>query len=294
MPKRSTHTYASEENDDVTQLVVYYCLYCGQTAVILDTTLESLPKRKTDASAVLETKGHKNKLMLEKGEQKLIKRSGGYERQFRLNCAKCELPIAYQSKKELPEHVFLLDGALSIQPKVSFTEDDIPPCIQPTKSGDVKMKIQITIEGPRCILLSMDEDTVKLQVKDCQYLGKEAGNKKQNELMMMFLQKTLGLATKDQIKVDMGANLKTKVLMIKDIPPTTVVQRLQKAMEMAKEVKYGAIDRHGQATADMFERMPSTDGETFGSDVQKKKRRVMPTVENPFPDQPVLPSGSKR
>ncbi len=35
MPKRSTHTYASEENDDVGQLTVYYCLYCGQNALIL-------------------------------------------------------------------------------------------------------------------------------------------------------------------------------------------------------------------------------------------------------------------
>jgi len=83
----------------VGQLTVYYCLYCGQNALILDCALESLPKRKTDGSAVIEAKTHMYKLTLDKGEHKLIKRSGGLERQYRLNCSKCELPIAYQCER---------------------------------------------------------------------------------------------------------------------------------------------------------------------------------------------------
>ena len=97
MPKRSTHTYVSEENQDVAQLLVYYCLYCGQTALIngayqrhpafpspaaarlaslgdcrawfaadrlcvADVALDALPKRKTDGSLVLETKQHMYKV----------------------------------------------------------------------------------------------------------------------------------------------------------------------------------------------------------------------------------------
>ena len=42
---------------------------------------------------------------------------------------------------------------------------------------------------------------------------------------MMFLQKILGLASKEQIKIHMGANMKTKILMLKEIPPGTVNER---------------------------------------------------------------------
>jgi len=291
MPKRSTHTYASEENEDVSQLLVYYCLYCGETALILDSALENLPKRSTDASAVLETKTHMHKIMLEKGEQKLIKRNGGYEQQYRLNCSKCELPIAYQSVKETPEYVFFLDGSLSAQPKVSFKQVDVPRCIQPTASGAVKLKVHTTIEGPRCIINSVDDDCLRMTVKDCSHLGEEAGDKKQKELMMMFLQKTLGLAGKHQIKIDMGANMKTKILLIDDIPPATVYERLQEVM--SQKTKMGFVDIHGRATAQLFERMPGTESEEkYGTENLRKKQK--PTAENPFPDQPSLPSGAKR
>lgn len=293
MPKRSTHTYASEENEDVAQLLVYYCLYCGETAVILDSSLETLPKRSTDASAVLETKQHMYKLMLEKGEQKLIKRQGGYERQYRLNCKKCELPIAYQCVKDKPEHIFLLDGGLSAQPKVSMTQVEVPRCIQPTTSGDVKMKIRITIEGPRCAIDEINDDCVKMTVKDCSYLGdEEMVEKKQKELLNMFLQKTLGLASKDQISVDMGQNMKTKILLLKEIPPATVYARLQEVMNQKTKMGFVTLPG-GVATATLFERMPGTEStETYGSENLRKRQK--PTKENPFPDQPTLPSGAKR
>jgi hypothetical protein len=118
-------------------------------------------------------------IMLDKGEQKLIKRAGGYERQFRLNCSKCELPVAYQCAKDSPEHIFILPGAISATPKappkplhapftpwpsarasawqVSFNEVQVPGSIQPTKSGEVKMKVHVTYEGPRCEIVDIGE-----------------------------------------------------------------------------------------------------------------------------------------
>jgi hypothetical protein len=286
MPKRSTHTYASEENEDVSQLLVYYCLYCGQTALILDAALDTLPRRKTDGSAVIETKRHMHKVMLEKGENKLIKRSGGFERQYRLNCTKCELPIAYQSVKENPEAVFILDGSLSAQPKVSFNEIKVPNCIQPTKSGDVKMKVHITVQGPRCAITQIGDDCVEITVKDCTNLGEDMAEKRQKELMNLFLMKTLGLENKQQITVDMGRNMKTQILLIKEIPPATVYQRLQEVM--GQQTKMGYIDRHGSATAELFERMPGTEAsEKYGTAHLRHKQK--PTADNPYPDQPTLP-----
>lgn len=294
MPKRSTHTYASEENQDVSQLQVYYCLYCGHQALIIDSSVDNLPTRKTDQSTVLETKAHMHKIMLDKGEQKLIKRAGGYERQFRLNCSKCELPVAYQCAKDSPEHIFILPGAISATPKVSFNEVQVPGSIQPTKSGEVKMKVHVTYEGPRCEIVDIGEDAVELKVKDCSHLGEEKAEEKQKDLLYMFLQKTLGLASKAQIKTHMGKNMRTKILMIADIPPKTVYDRLLAVQEAASEIRMGYVDKHGQATAELFERMPTADdgSGTYGTGSRRKK--IKPTTENPFPDQPSLPSGSKR
>jgi len=286
MPKRSTHTYASEENDDVSQLLVYYCLYCGQTALILDKSLETLPRRKTDASAVIETKNHMYKVMLEKGENKLIKRSGGFERQYRLNCTKCELPIAYQSVKENPEHVFLLDGSLSAQPKVSLNEVQVPTSIQPTRNGEVKMKIHTTVQGPRCEITHIGDDCVEITVKDCSHLDEETRDKKQKDLLMMFLRNTLGVASKDQIKIDMGANMRTKILLIKEIPPKVVHERLQEVMN-SDTTKMGFVDVHGQATANLFERMPGTESTDVYGDANLRTR-AKPTADNPYPDQPQM------
>lgn len=302
MPKRSTHTYASEENDDVGQLTVYYCLYCGQNALILDCALESLPKRRTDGSSVIETSKHMHKLTLEKGENKLIKRSGGLERQYRSNCSKCELPVAYQSERENPQHIFILDGSLSAQPKVSFNDADVPPCITPTQTGDVKLKIHVTVQGTRCAITDV-KDTVEIQVKDCSYLGSEDGSaeKKQNELMMMFLQKILGLASKDQLKIDMGKTTKNKVLLLKEIPPVTVYNRLLDSM--SAPTAFGAASRHGTFSGEMFERMPKSadkSGTTehreqhTGSGVSKWGDDEPAAPYNPFPDQRTLPSGPAR
>lgn len=256
MPKRSTHTYASEENDDVGQLTVYYCLYCGQNALIIDAALESLPTRKTDRSAVIEDKAHMYRLLLEKGEHKLIKRSGGFERQFRLNCSKCDLPIAYQCEREQPRCVFLLDGSLSAQPKVSFDhgESEVPKCIQSTGTGEVKLKLYAKVEGPRCVIQEITDDHVKILVKDA-----PGGEKKQNELMIMFLQKAIGLESKSQINIDMGKSMKNKVLVIKEIPAVTVYRRLKEAMNARQEI--GPVSKSQTPglramTGAWFEKMP--------------------------------------
>jgi len=70
---------------------------------------------------------------------------------------------------------------------------------------------------------------------------------------MMFLQKILGLASKDQIKVHMGDSMKTKILMLKEIPPSTVNERLQNVMESSDKAKFGYVDKHGQVSKSIME-----------------------------------------
>eukprot|EP00123_Amoebidium_parasiticum_P008413 comp18786_c0_seq1/m.20693 comp18786_c0_seq1/g.20693 ORF comp18786_c0_seq1/g.20693 comp18786_c0_seq1/m.20693 type:complete len:222 (-) comp18786_c0_seq1:120-785(-) len=81
-----------------TPLFVYYCI-CGHLALILDCKLESLPKRKTDGSTVLEQKRRFNRTSCEDGELVQIKREKGIERQQRMVCKNCKLLLFYRPGK---------------------------------------------------------------------------------------------------------------------------------------------------------------------------------------------------
>lgn len=148
------------------------------------------------------------------------------------------------------------------------------------------MKVHVKIEGPRCIITDIGEDALEMTVKDCSHLGEDKAEAKQKDLLHMFLQKTLGLASKDQIKYHMGANMKTKIMLLKEIPPSKVYERLKQAMAKSDDIQVGYVDKHGVATTELFERMPGTEDEAFGAGNLRKRQK--PTKENPFPDQPAM------
>ncbi|XP_055918041.1 STING ER exit protein [Eupeodes corollae] len=100
-----------EEYNDEKPLHIYYCL-CGKLSLILDCDIEKLPLRSTDGARVIDGKLRAHKLTYNVGETVYIDRTPkGIEKQFRLHCKSCDLPVYY---RHLPEsHVtFILDGAL--------------------------------------------------------------------------------------------------------------------------------------------------------------------------------------
>eukprot|EP00656_Telonema_subtile_P044512 TRINITY_DN50761_c0_g1_i1.p1 TRINITY_DN50761_c0_g1~~TRINITY_DN50761_c0_g1_i1.p1 ORF type:complete len:244 (+),score=55.65 TRINITY_DN50761_c0_g1_i1:149-880(+) len=219
MPKRSTHTFASEENAQPELLRVYYCLYCGTRAMVVDGDITKLPTRKTDNAIVIETEKHTYKVMLEKGEHKLIKRTGGFERQYRMNCSKCQLPITYQSQPTNPDRVFLMPDSLSAQPKVSFGDDDVPDAIQPTAEGEVRVSFTIVSRGDRCSIKRVQGSSVEIEIKDVE------ADEKMNSLFSQYLQHILG-TSKEGCTLDFGAQSRTKVFLIKNQTPSDVYKKL--------------------------------------------------------------------
>ena len=83
MPKRSTHTYSSEdapETDDA-KISVYYCRSTGEHVLITDADLSRLPKRRTDGARVLDTEKHTVRLKATpEPKAVLIRREGGASR----------------------------------------------------------------------------------------------------------------------------------------------------------------------------------------------------------------------
>ena len=124
MPKRSTHTYSSEdaqpEAASASELVVYYCKYGGENAFILDTTLARLPRRRTDAAYIVDREQHMIKFNLVEGGSKLVKRGpsgdGGaaVERQYRMLSKSGALPVCYRCEESLSSRfVYILPKAVT-------------------------------------------------------------------------------------------------------------------------------------------------------------------------------------
>lgn len=84
-----------EEYSEERPLNIYYCL-CGKLSLILDCSIEKLPLRKTDGARVIDGSQRAHKITYDIGETVYIKRDAGIERQFRLNCKDCRLPIFYR------------------------------------------------------------------------------------------------------------------------------------------------------------------------------------------------------
>nr|CAG4645221.1 EOG090X0H7H [Leptodora kindtii] len=103
-------TRDQEEYNEEKPLQSYYCL-CGQFTLILDSLLEKLPLRKKDGARVIDGQKHVNKITCDMDDIVYIQREVGIEKQHRLKCRKCSLPLYY--KHDMQSHVtFIIRGAL--------------------------------------------------------------------------------------------------------------------------------------------------------------------------------------
>lgn len=92
----------AQKFDDV-PLRTAYCSICGSIAVVSQTRLHQLPKRKTDdAYCFPEGEGAFLKIYLKEGDLVRLKRPGGVESQQRLTCKECKQVMGYRSAAKTP------------------------------------------------------------------------------------------------------------------------------------------------------------------------------------------------
>ncbi|KAH7930751.1 hypothetical protein BV22DRAFT_1028201 [Leucogyrophana mollusca] len=134
----SSSTDAQPTASSAAALRVYYCI-CGEFILVIEKSLTTLPKRKTDGAIIIRSqdspvdKAVVFKLNASPSEPVLLERAGGHERQYRFSCPRCNLLVAYQSTpppvKSGP-FLYILKGALTQMqgqvPKDAFDGDNEP------------------------------------------------------------------------------------------------------------------------------------------------------------------------
>ncbi|XP_043806429.1 UPF0235 protein At5g63440 isoform X2 [Manihot esculenta] len=161
MPKRTTHTYSSEDaapDGPDSDLFVYYCKHCGSHVLITDTQLQKMPKRKTDKAYVLDKRKHLARLNINEAGKVLLKRGEGkLEKQFRMNCMGCSLFVCYRAEEDLEtaSFIYVVDGALSTVAAETNPQDaPVPPCISQLEGGLVQVAIEVEDRAQRSAITS--------------------------------------------------------------------------------------------------------------------------------------------
>ena len=241
MPKRATQAFSSEDAQvaDDAKIGVYYCRYTGEHVLITDAELARLPKRKTDSARVLDTEKYTVRLKaVADGKATMIRREGGkVERQYRYMCG--ELPVCYKSE-EGGRYLYIIDGALTAfnhaggkgkkRAGEASADDEpgappVPPCIQQTSRGITQVAVEVEDRARQTavVKISADEVTVGVTVG-----AHQAGNE-----LVDFFGKILRLRV-SQMSLTRGWSTKSKLVMIRDLTPREVFDRLRESMEENK------------------------------------------------------------
>ncbi|GAQ93507.1 hypothetical protein KFL_015910010 [Klebsormidium nitens] len=229
MPKRTTHSYSSEDApaDGEKKLFVYYCSACGAHVLITDVLLSRLPRRKTDNAFVLDRGRYLNKLNVSQAGKQLLKRGESMvERQFRMSCPGCELLVCYRAEEDpaTAKYLYILDKALNQGAAEANPKDaPVPPCIRQVDGNRVQIAVEVEDRAARPAVTRVNADDVRVAVT-----APNVGGVANTELLE-FMGLVLGLRL-TQIELQRGWSVKSKLLMVDDLTPREVYEKLVSAI----------------------------------------------------------------
>jgi len=231
MPKRTTHTYSSEDaapDGPESELFVYYCKHCGAHVLITDTQLQKMPKRKTDKAYVLDRNKHLSRLNVVEGGKHLLKRGEGkVEKQYRMKCNGCGLFVCYRCEEDLEAapYLYVTDGALSsVAAETNPQDAPVPPCISQIDGGLVQVAIEVEDRAQRSQITRVNADDVRVTV------AAPAARGEANSELLEFMGKVLGLRL-TQMTLQRGWNNKSKLLVVEDLSVREVYEKLLAAVQ---------------------------------------------------------------
>lgn len=252
MPKRATHTYESEK-DGVkdAELNVHYCMCCGESVLILGpgVLLNTLPRRKTDGAYVLEKGETVYKLKSQPGATKLLRRPTGFERQYRLNCWNCNVPIAYRCEDdEKAKLTYMLFDATGLQADLYLQLYQVPPCIQPTGDRSVRVAMDVAVGQAKKAVTHVSNAEIGISV--C--AGSQEGLA--NSEVLEHMSKVLGVP-RQQLQLSRGWSQKSKFLLVSNMTAVAVFKAIRASVE---------TDILPLSMQNNLERVPGAGGDDIG------------------------------
>ncbi|KAK9808911.1 hypothetical protein WJX72_006244 [[Myrmecia] bisecta] len=230
MPRRATLTFSSEDAPELKadELHVYYCKFSGRHALTTECNLSKAPTRRTDGSAVIDTKKYKTKLYTSDGGVKLLKRrNGAVEKQYRLTVGK--LPVAYRSEPE-SELLYILEGALtsySVQERGMGDATPVPPCILGVQPNIMQIALEVDDRADNPQLIKISADYVRIQISSA--ISHDDANEEILEFMRSMLSVRLG-----QLSLLRGESTRHKLLMVEGMTPSAAFEKLQAQLTGAR------------------------------------------------------------
>ncbi|KAJ1621230.1 hypothetical protein T492DRAFT_1072011 [Pavlovales sp. CCMP2436] len=242
MPKRSTHTFESEK-DGVQQAASMhsaYCQQCGACCLVADRPLDSLPRRHTDGAYVLDTRAAPAdggrpmfyRLLAKDDEASpvFLRRPAGVEKQWRLNCVKCALLVAYRQSAPLgpgaplPPLTFLVDRALGPHPS-TLDDSAVPKCIQPISLRAVRIAFEVTTGAPMTGITAINDSEVHVHLRAAHM--REGAAHELAELAAKALR-----LPRHKLQLTRGWSFKSKFMLVNGMSRGEVFQRLRNAVDM--------------------------------------------------------------
>ncbi|KAL6871581.1 hypothetical protein ACP4OV_014410 [Aristida adscensionis] len=256
MPKRTTHTYSSEDalpEGPESDLFVYYCKHCASHVLIT----EKMPKRKTDRAHVLDKTKHLSRLNVKEAGKVMLKRlssttpiqeckhfwlciwtssclvgEGKLEKQFRMSCVGCDLFVCYRSEEDLDlaPFIYVVDGALSsVAAETNPHDAPVPPCITQLEGGLVQVAIEVEDRAQRSAITRVNADDVRVTVAAPATRG-EANSELLEFMGKVSVLKVLGVRL-TQMTLQRGWNNKSKLLIVEDLSSRQVYEKLLEAVQ---------------------------------------------------------------
>ena len=304
MPKRSTHTFESEKDGvKEEQLGLQYCTCCGESVLILGPGIKlvDLPRRRvrthantsararpqpthmytrpshqprpcttlaaqTDGAIVLERDSTTFRLKTQPKGSVVIRRRGGYERQWRMGCWKCGVLVAYRAvESEDPPLTYLLNDATCDQADLYLARFKVPQCIQPTGERSVRVAMDIVTSQPKRAVLHVQDSDVGVSVVAPSKEGLA------NAEVLDFMSKVLGV-TRGKLSLARGWSHASKFLLVSGLEPEAIFKRLKGAIESGDALGPLAMADGAEAGASGFIQVPGDESRTQGHAVSVARR----------------------
>ncbi|KAL3894240.1 MAG: hypothetical protein SGPRY_013862, partial [Prymnesium sp.] len=153
------------------------------------------------------------------------RRPQGFERQYRLNCWSCGVPIAYRSEdSESARLTYVLFDATGLQADLYLQLYQVPPCIQPTGERSVRVAMEVAVAQAKKAITHVSNAEIGVSV--CAPSQEGLANSEVIDLMS----KVLGVA-RSQLQLSRGWSLKSKFLLVSNTTAVEVFKAIRGSVE---------------------------------------------------------------